>query len=116
MSVQGVDEELGRLPAHTTIPVQEPAVPPALRRGAAAAAAAGWGGAVVPRGWDLAQLIAQEAAPGATAHRAAQRGQQQLAAGGAGRRLLENVCGLLLILHNGRKGLLRGSTALRTKL
>lgn len=50
VSVQGGDEELGRPPAHATIPLQEPGVPPALWRGAAAAAATGWGVAVVPQG------------------------------------------------------------------
>lgn len=50
VGVQGGDEELARPPAHATVPLQEPGVPPALRRGAAAAAAAGWGGAVVPQG------------------------------------------------------------------
>lgn len=116
IGMQGGDEELGWPPAHTALLLREPGVPPALRRGAAAPAAAGRGAAVAPQGRDLAQLIAQEAAQGAMARWAAQLGQQQLAAGDGGRRVLEDLIGLLLILHNGGKGLLRRSTAFRTRL
>lgn len=48
--------------------------------------------------------------------RAAQLGQQQLAAGDGGGRVLEDLVGLLLILQDGGKGLLWRSTTLWMRL